>query len=365
MVLGVNKRRIGFTLIELLVVIAIIGVLIGLLLPAVQKVREAANRMACSNNLKQVGLALHNYHDTNGAFCPYGFDWAVGVNPRPGNPLFNPRSRSQGSHLFGLILPFIEQGNAYNAAFFQYSIIDPINWPPAWAVPLGSPGTISGEVTVKTYLCPSAPHTPVDMGPYFRSLGLSNPNPFIIGGLDYGVFTGFTEHVRTQCGGSVSPASGRVAALGVLGIKNAPSGPMSPGPVAITEIIDGTSNTLLISEVGGRQQPYVNGAPVNTAQANNDWVVLPTGGGYYLNGGWPDYNTKIEVRAYATVPPYARDTGCCLINCNNRQNIYAFHAGGANALRADGSVQFLTANTTPAIYLALITSKGGETNVGN
>src|SRR5262245_46936016 len=117
-------RRRGFTLIELLVVIAIIAILIGLLLPAVQKVREAASRMSCTNNLKQVGLALHNYHDVNNGFPPYGFDFATAP---PGNPY---GAQTQGHAALGLILPYIEQDNVYRIARVDRSIIDPLNLPP-------------------------------------------------------------------------------------------------------------------------------------------------------------------------------------------------------------------------------------------
>src|SRR5205807_572791 len=153
---AMRKRR-GFTLIELLVVIAIIGVLVGLLLPAVQKVREAANRMSCSNNLKQMGLAVHNYHDSAGYMPPWAFDWPTALAP-PGNPL---GAQTQGHSAFSAILNQIEQGNIFNTGVrTDLSVIDPRNWPPPYGTASG------GQTKIKVFVCPSAPARTIDYQPY-------------------------------------------------------------------------------------------------------------------------------------------------------------------------------------------------------
>src|SRR5262245_26524100 len=159
--LSPTRRRGGFTLIELLVVIAIIAVLIGLLLPAVQKVREAAARSTCSNNLKQLGLALHNYENTNGKLPPWGFDFAT--NPRPANPYGNQR---QGFTSIVLIAPYIEQGNLANLVNQTISILDPLNLP----APAPGASNPAGSTPVKVFVCPSTPGS-TDLANYDLIMG--------------------------------------------------------------------------------------------------------------------------------------------------------------------------------------------------
>ena len=323
MVLFRPGRRTAFTLIELLVVIAIIAVLIGLLLPAVQKVRDAAMRMQCSNNLKQIGIALHAYHDALGMLPAYGFDF-------PSQP--NPPYGTQGHSALGLILPFLEQDNVDRLARRDRSVIDPVNLPPNYGT------NVSGATPIKVYQCPSAPFRTVDYAPYFVSLGFPNKGPLILGPTDYAIIRGITGGFAGRC----CPAGTASGNTGVMGTKTQTH--------RITDITDGTSNTILVVEDGGRMQVY--------AQRQ---AVMPNGpgqAGWTLNAAWADYNTAVTV--HGSSPGGTVNAGCCVVNCSNNGEIYAFHTAGANTLRGDGSVFFLKESIAPGVLAALISYQGGE-----
>jgi prepilin-type N-terminal cleavage/methylation domain-containing protein len=174
-----RQRRDAFTLVELLVVVAIIAVLIGLLLPAIQKVREAANRAQCENNLKQLGLALHNYHSSYGTL-PSGFTTLPSNDPTV--PAGSPAN--VGHSMFTFLLPYVEKDNAYRAITLTNGFFSTTNMPnanPAFSTP------------IKTFICPSSP-APVTMD-YSAALNqgwnstgnynISYPPGLIFGRTDY------------------------------------------------------------------------------------------------------------------------------------------------------------------------------------
>ncbi len=320
-----SKKRGGFTLIELLVVIAIIAVLIGLLLPAVQKVRESSNRMQCQNNLKQLGIALQNYHDTRGRFPSWGFNFAT--NPNPSNPF---GAQLRGHSALSMTLPYIEQGNVSNAADIQKSLVDPANLPP----PLGT--TIAGQTKIKTFVCPSAPERMADYRTWF-----GQGTPYLFASTDYAAIRGMQSAFITGCApGTATGDSGFFGDFGVNGLADGNR---------MVDINDGTSNTIMLTEIAGRQQTYAKGKAVTGA-----FGVAPA---WQLNAAWGDFNTNRFLSGYDSTGMVA---GCNCINANNYNSIYSFHTSGTNAAMGDGSVRFIRETIGAPIVAAAITRQGEE-----
>jgi prepilin-type N-terminal cleavage/methylation domain-containing protein/prepilin-type processing-associated H-X9-DG protein len=335
----------GFTLIELLVVIAIIAVLVGLLLPAVQKVREAAARMSCSNNLKQLGLAFMNYESQMSYLPPYAFDFTA--DPDPANAF---GKQTQGHSPLTMILPNIEQGNLLKQATINvgYSVVDQNNLITPWGlVPVGN----GGALPIKTFLCPSSPTRVVDYQPYFTQLSGKNPGPLVLGATDYAAIRGLDNSMKSCAPGSPTGNVGALAPTGGAKGSMAPNGGLISGKVKITDITDGTSNTLMLGEDAGRQQVWANGKPISPNGAGQ--------AGWTLNAAWADYNTFINLVPLDSTGLVVGG-GCNVINANNTNQFYSFHNGGVNGLRCDGSVQFLSASTAATVVAAMVTKAGGE-----
>jgi prepilin-type N-terminal cleavage/methylation domain-containing protein/prepilin-type processing-associated H-X9-DG protein len=334
-------KRPGFALIELLVVIALIAVLIGLLLPAVQKVREAAARMSCSNNLKQIGLALHSYEGSTGSF-PTAFRLLTVPD------LVAPNGTgTYGPSAFVLILPYLEQDNVYRQIDVNRAALNPVNMPPnnpAYSTP------------IKTFLCPSAPgNSKVDyadeLGNSFNNFGvtIAYPSGLVFGRTDY------------------APDAGMQAAVPGISINAGASILCEPpdGPVRITGITDGTSNTIMVIEDAGRPTwygsrgvaavPGYTGAPGTTPQGGGGWAdplnYIAT------NGSDPSGSGIAAGGNFMGIPaaPWS-----CANGCGNDSEIFGFHTGGSNMLFGDGSVRFIRNGLTMNQMQALLSRAGGE-----
>jgi prepilin-type N-terminal cleavage/methylation domain-containing protein/prepilin-type processing-associated H-X9-DG protein len=296
-----NFRR-GFTLIELLVVIAIIAILIALLVPAVQKVREAAARTQCQNNLKQIGLALHNYESTFSAFPPGRTD---AVPPKHGWVAF--------------ILPYLEQDNIFKIYNFNVDWNNSANYP---AIQLqlavfNCPSTLPGQRTDDTIAAKPA-------------CG------------DYSTVSALKNLVAINC-------------FGYLGLTD-PEDPRIVGALVkdqrtrITDILDGTSNTIMVAEDAGRPDLYVSGGKLGSKSVAG-----------WQQGGWADAGAPFSIDGSnndGSVP------GPCSLNCSNNSEVYSFHPDGASVSFCDGSVRFLSESIQLCLLSKLCTRAGGVDEEG-
>ena len=309
-------RRRGFTLIELLVAIAIIAILIGLLLPAVQKVREAANRLKCANNLKQVGLAAHNYHGDRGNFPP----GAEG----PLTPAFPQYAQLKHHGLGAHLLPYLEQ----DVLFRRY------DWTASWFDPPNQPVV---NAQLKVWQCPSAEANRVHDG----SLPTVTPPPGspFVGTAACGDYAGMSfVDAGLEPTGLIDPGSGPRDEQGRL------DGAFTVNHTrGFADFLDGTAQTILVAECAGRQQLWRAGRKVP-----NVWLT---------GGPWASRNLLWARGASADGTAFY---GKCAVNSTNDREVYSFHPSGAGAAFADGSVRFLKAAVDIRVFARLVTRAGGE-----
>jgi prepilin-type N-terminal cleavage/methylation domain-containing protein len=311
-----SARRRALTLIELLVVIAIIAILIGLLLPAVQKVREAAARIQCANNLKQIGLALYNHESATHTF------------PTSTRPATGPRVSWTIQ-----LLPYIEQANlSRNYDFTQ-------NWD-------GANNLAITSQTVKIFQCPSTPSPNRFDG---------NPQPPAV----------WVPEVAVTDYAAVAGVDPTLAALYPGQIQALPGILIRNDTATIAAVTDGLSNTLMVVESAGRPTVYRRGQQVGSPPADR------------VNGGGRARPAS-DLIVKGSTPDGVSVPGPCALNCTNGLDVagrgfpdpvygtdgtseaYAFHTAGANTLLGDGSVRFVTGNVNIVLWAALATRAGGE-----
>ncbi len=307
-----ESARGAFTLVELLVVIAIIGILVALLLPAIQSAREAARRTQCSNNLKQIGVALHNYHDTHGRFPPGG----VHRNGGPDQGRWeNGSSTSWRASWLLLLLPFLEQEALYNDYDFSRRARD------------GEPNSQVVGTFIGSLVCPSAN---IRREERWQMSGGVNPR--------------FAKGSYAACFSAGSAYSSAAHRGDRSGIDRATFHPGAHYGANFADIFDGTSNTIAVSEI------LTSGAEGDQRGA---WAY-PTGA-FFSGGNQRDFSRDVRLPpngnalddrrrdkpSFCSAPSNNRHIRCT--SNGDRPNVAArsYHPGGVHALYADAAVQFI------------------------
>jgi prepilin-type N-terminal cleavage/methylation domain-containing protein/prepilin-type processing-associated H-X9-DG protein len=329
-----RNLRTAFTLVELLVVIAIIGVLVALLLPAIQAAREAARRASCDNNLRNLGIACLNFHDS-----PKRLPTSNRVAGITNSPRYAWAT---------LMLPYFEEQNVFDRYDFKQ------NWSkPAAMMPFGTPNAELVGTHLSVFVCPSVPEDDrLDGDPQFATQG-------------------YTDWTDSQCAAPtdyapITQVEQRLIDLGIVDDVGDRTGMLLRNTVAtLRHVVDGTSKTILLAESAGRPYVYRQGVRIGNLPTNR-----------VNGGGWcrPASEFSLDGSSYdgATFP------GPCAINCTNGEDIgaapfpypfygsngtsetYAFHPGGANILFGDSSVHFLSEDTEIREYARMVTRKGHE-----
>lgn len=322
-----TSKRQGFTLIELLVVIAIIAVLVELLLPAVQQAREAARRSSCKNNLKQIGLALHNHHEVYTRLPPGGHSDQQPIGNGGGG---------WGSSWMVFILPYMDQAPLFDKLRFDGQS--------GWGAAASNNALQADGLVINTYFCPSSPMEKFARSGY-QSRRLMAPSYAGISGSVNGLIPGYSHNDWRQGGSSPGCCTGGIAASnGML---------FTGGFIEFAKVTDGLTNTFAVGETSdflftldGTKRDYRSGGN-HGFMIGSPYNYKPTGGA--MGGDWRTFNMvtlRYRINQKQGWPDWPGDCGATGI-CDNSSTNTPFtsaHTGGAQFLLGDGGVRFVSEN---------------------